>query len=83
MCEHSECQIADALALAESLAKMYQDLRMDSVRCILLAFTAPPGFSNNFNRFSVPGHNRKRISAGDMNCTTQYALRGGGWIIVS
>lgn len=78
MSNHEECRIPDALSIASSFMKMTKDVRIDTVRCMLLALTALPG-SHNFllyvSRMGLRFQNGETAS-----CTTLYDLRS--WVCV-
>lgn len=78
-CNHDDCIINDALDLAVSFAKMKEDDRIDAVRTILLALTAPSDSDNTIlSSFSSSTSNRKLIRGQSQatNCTSAYAMRG-------
>lgn len=79
-CQHSACQISGATSLSESFRLMSENVRVDTVRCMLLCITCPPGATNQLMETSPANSDerkkRRRDSEGRENCTTKYVLRG-------
>ncbi len=75
-CTHEECQIKGARNLARSFAQMPENIRIDSVRCMLLSLTSPPNEQNTLMTYSGQKRKQKRRSSESKYCTTRYAMRG-------
>lgn len=73
-CNHDECQLPDAHDLAFSFQSMTEDARIDTVRSILLAVSAPEGSKNTIYN---SGDDRKRARGSSSSfSSTYYAMRG-------
>eukprot|EP00171_Calliarthron_tuberculosum_P022757 IDg22757t1 len=81
ICKHAQCLgVPDAESISYSFALMAEDIRIDTVRCMLLCLTAPPGAKNILMHGSLDTfHDRKRARRENeerSNCTSLYAIRG-------
>ena len=53
MCTHTACAVSDALILAQSFGNMAEDDRINTIRCMMLAFTSPTGMKNAISYFQT------------------------------
>lgn len=73
ICSHDECQVPRAMTLSYSFAAMPKYFRIDTVQCILLALSAPPGAPK-----MLLENSKKFLLDDDTGeyCTTRYATAG-------
>eukprot|EP00171_Calliarthron_tuberculosum_P000913 IDg913t1 len=79
-CDHEACSIPDAEDLAFSFASLSEDIRIDTVRCMLLALTSPKGHKNSRIQVDTEAYQyrkeKRRRDGSDGYSATMYTLKG-------
>ena len=78
--EHSSSKLHCSLELADSFRQIPENIRIDTLCCILLCLSSPPRISNELmesNTENIEARKRRRRSSeARSDCTIRYVLRG-------